>query len=155
MTAPQQIEFDWLLAHCSPLLTPGEAAHVLDCTERHCADLLDGDHLRAINIALNPEGELRTLRYFRWSVIHHAMKPELPLGQVEITALLTHSRPWWLLGEAARFLRCSGEHVRNLHAAKILDGPDRASLRDAQHSNCRITRESFLHFLNSRQIQTT
>jgi len=153
MSASHQIEFDWLLAHFSPLLTPGEAAHVLDCTERHCADLLDGDHLRAINIALNPGGELRTLRFWRWAVIHHAMKPELPLGAVEIPTLLTHSRPWWMLAEFSRFLRCSDDHVRNLHAAKILAGPDRNSLRGALHKNCRITRDSVIHFLTHRTFK--
>lgn len=150
-----EFEFDLLLAHAWPFLTTSEAALVLDSGERHILALLDAGILRGINIAVRiGETERRAIRIWRYSVLHHAIRPEAALGRPAVEEMMPLPRPYWLIREAARLFRCHSDTVSNLYTEGLLRGPDRsAARRGARHRNLRITQQSLIEFIENRDLE--
>lgn len=156
-THPAQLEMDFLLAHCYPLLNAEEAGFLLDRDQTTIAAMIDDGTLPAVNIALDTTGR-RRVRLWRWAVLHQCIRPEQPMQGQGAAACLPHTRDLWLVREVAGLMRCSTDHVLNLYDARpadnsrLLEGPDRNANRSAGRAP-RIWRDSLTTFLTSRTIK--
>ncbi|CAN5354285.1 hypothetical protein BH09VER1_BH09VER1_28620 [soil metagenome] len=153
MPASLQLDFDFLLSHTCPLLTVDESAFVLSLGKDATLSLLDLGLIRAIDIALQLNGTRRELRFWRWTILHRSMRPELPLGSVGIAETMPHSRPVWRAGEVAAWLRCSEDHVWNLWDHSHLTGPQANAGTGRTGKSRMIYRDSLITFAREREVK--
>ena len=149
---PVQIEMDYLLAHCYPLITSEEAAFLLDCHQRSIENLVADGTLPAVNLALEKTTR-NMIRIWRWAVLHVCLQPERPMSPIAVGDALPHSRAIWLVHETASLFRCSEDHVHNLVSKELLAGPDRNAARPGTiRPRIRIWRETIITLLQTRTI---
>lgn len=149
--AAVQLEMDFLLAHAYPLLFCEEAGFLLDVSDTSVENQIDSGIIPALNISRDIDTR-RTLRVWRWAVVHRCIAPERPLRTPGAEVALPHSRPLFLMREIADLLRCTSQHVYNLYEDGHLQGPDRNAGRAVHGRSPRIFRDSVVQFLTSRAI---
>lgn len=162
---PSQVEMDFLLAHCYPLIELDEAALLLACDVTTIENLVDDGTLPAVNLALCLKTR-RMVRLWRWGVLHVCLQPERPMAPIAARDCMPHQRPQWTVHETATLFRCGHDHVLNLHADRkaedgttlppLLTGPDLSKARPGViRSRVRLDFSSIVSFLETRRIHLT